>query len=55
MNSMRASRGISVRAFQKFGPQAAVVAITPNEDFYITSKGSTPHVNWNDWRLQIDG
>ncbi len=56
MNSMRASRGgISVRAFQKFGPQAALVAITPNGDFYITSKGSTPNVIRNDWRLQIDG
>ena len=55
MNSLRAPRGLSVRSYTKFGPQAAVVAVTPNDDFYITSKGMSASVNLDRWRLKIDG
>jgi len=55
MNGLRAPRGVSVRQFEKFQEQAALVAITPNEDFYVTSKGSTPRVDRALWRLKLDG
>jgi DMSO/TMAO reductase YedYZ molybdopterin-dependent catalytic subunit len=55
MNGLRAPRGISVKAYERFGPQAALVAITPNDDFYVTSKGSTPKLEPASWRLKIDG
>ncbi len=55
MNGIRAPRGVSVKAFEKYGERAALVAITPNEDFYITSKGSTPSVKMDKWQLKVDG
>jgi DMSO/TMAO reductase YedYZ molybdopterin-dependent catalytic subunit len=55
MNSLRAPRGLSVKAYESAGERAALVAITPNEDFYVTSKGSTPTVDASKWRLKIDG
>jgi DMSO/TMAO reductase YedYZ molybdopterin-dependent catalytic subunit len=55
MNSLHAPHGPSVKAYERFGERAALVAITPNEDFYVTSKGSTPTVRVSQWRLKIDG
>lgn len=55
MNKLREPRGFSVKAYEKFGEQAALVAITPNEDFYVTSKGTTPLLKAADWRLKVDG
>ena len=55
MNSMRAPRRFSVKAYAQMGEQAALVAITPNKDFYITSKAATPRVKAEDWRLKVDG
>ena len=55
MNSLRAPQDVSVKAYEKYGARAALVAITPNEDFYVTSKGSTPHVEASKWRFKIDG
>ncbi len=55
MNSLRAPRALSVKGYEKYGEPAALVAITPNDDFYVTSKGSTPRVDPNQWRLKFDG
>ncbi len=55
MNSLRAPRGTSVKAFEGFGERAALLAVTPNEDFYVTSKGTTPRVDVAKWRFKIDG
>lgn len=55
MNSLRAPRGFSVKAYEHYGERAAILAITPNEDFYVTSKGSTPTVDAAKWRLKFDG
>jgi hypothetical protein len=55
MNSLRAPRGLSVKAYEHYGERAAILAITPNEDFYVTSKGSTPSVDAIKWRLRFDG
>ena len=37
------------------GERAALEAITSNADFYITSKGWTPQIKADEWRLVIDG
>jgi len=55
MNKLREPRGFSVRGYEQFGEQAALVAITPNEDFYVTSKGTSPIVKVADWQLKVDG
>src|SRR5215471_10189525 len=55
MNGLHDPGGFSVKAYEKYGEQAALVAITPNEDFYVTSKGVTPHVVAAEWRLKFDG
>ncbi len=55
MTRMRAPRGVSVKAYEQYGARAALVAITPNDDFYITSKGATPRIDAARWRLKIDG
>ncbi len=55
MQSLRAPRGLSAKAFEKYGERAAIVAITPNEEFYVTSKGATPRVDAKRWRLKFDG
>ncbi len=55
MNSLRAPRRFSVKDHGRMGEQAALVAITPNEDFYVTSKGVTPRVKAGEWRLKVDG
>lgn len=46
---------VRVKDYLEGGERAALLAITPNEDFYITSKGSAPSVNVEAWRLKIDG
>jgi DMSO/TMAO reductase YedYZ molybdopterin-dependent catalytic subunit len=55
MNKLTAPRGFSVKDYESFGEKAALVAITPNEDFYVTSKGATPVLKAADWRLKVDG
>lgn len=55
MNGLRAPRGFSVKPYEKYAAQAALVAITPNEDFYVTSKGGTPRLKPEEWQLKIDG
>ncbi len=49
------SSGLSVKAYERYGKQAALMAITPNDQFYITSKGYTPAVHRDKWQLQFDG
>lgn len=44
-----------VRAYLKDGAQAALRAITPTEDFYLTSSHGEPAVDENTWSLKIDG
>jgi hypothetical protein len=44
-----------VKSYEAYGERAALVAITPAEDFYVTSKGATPTVDLSKWRLKIDG
>ncbi len=55
MDSSSSPRGFSVKAFENLGARAALVAITPNEDFYVTPKGGTPSVKAADWKLTVDG
>jgi DMSO/TMAO reductase YedYZ molybdopterin-dependent catalytic subunit len=55
MEDLTAPRGFSVKDFADRGEQAALLAITPNDDFYVTSKGATPLVRAADWRLKVDG
>lgn len=55
MNGMRSGGGLSVKPYERLGERAALVAITPNEDFYVTSKGMTPRVDVSQWRFKIDG
>jgi hypothetical protein len=44
-----------VKAYEKFGEQAALLAITSNDDFYVTSKGAAPYLKASEWKLNIDG
>lgn len=55
MKNLTAPRGFSVKDYDRYGEQAALLAITPNEDFYVTSKGSTPIVDAAQWKLKVDG
>jgi hypothetical protein len=55
MNHLHDTGALSVKAYEKFGEQAALVAITANDDFYVTSKGSTPYLRASQWKLKIDG
>ena len=52
---LTAPRDFSVKAFENFGERAALMAITPNEDFYITSIGTTPILKAENWKLKVDG
>jgi DMSO/TMAO reductase YedYZ molybdopterin-dependent catalytic subunit len=45
----------NIRAYVNAGPQAALRAITPTEDFYLTSSHGEPHVDENTWSLNING
>ncbi|MGH9770695.1 MAG: molybdopterin-dependent oxidoreductase, partial [Candidatus Acidiferrales bacterium] len=49
------SRDLSVKAYERYGPAAALAAITPNDEFYVTTKGDTPTVQADSWRLKIGG
>ena len=44
-----------VRIYLNDGPQAALRAITPTEDFYLTSSHGEPAVDDKTWSLTIDG
>ncbi len=55
MNGMRQGGVPSVKEYERYGSRAALMAITPNEDFYVTSKGATPRVDVARWRFKIDG
>ena len=55
MNRLREPRGVSVKDYLEQGERAALLAITPNEDFYFVSKGDAPNVRAADWLLKIDG
>jgi len=46
---------VNVKAYLKDGPQAALRAITPNDDFYLTSAHGEPGVDAEKWSLVIDG
>src|SRR5574340_655677 len=55
MDGMHDPAALSVKAYESFGSQAALMAITPNDEFYITSKGATPTVDRDKWQLNFDG
>lgn len=55
MNKLKEPHGFSVKDYEQYGERAALVAITPNEDFYVTSKGTTPVLKAAEWRLKVDG
>src|ERR1700691_876831 len=44
-----------IRDYLDDGPQAALRAITPNDDFYLMSSHSEPAVDLQKWSLTIDG
>ncbi len=46
---------VGVGDYLKYGPQAALRAITPTGDFYVTSSGDEPAVDASKWSLAIDG
>jgi DMSO/TMAO reductase YedYZ molybdopterin-dependent catalytic subunit len=55
MDGMRDPAGLSVKAYEQYGSRAALMAITPNDQFYVTSKGGTPTIDRNKWELKFDG
>jgi len=46
---------VGVSSYLDAGPQAALRAITPTADFYVTTAGATPYVDETKWSLGIDG
>ena len=46
---------VGVKDYEKFGPEAALRAIAPVDQFYITSSHGEPAVDVNKWSLTIDG
>src|ERR1700722_1715920 len=46
---------VGVRDYEKFGPEAALRAIAPVDQFYVTSSHGEPPVDENKWSLTIDG
>src|ERR1035438_5356437 len=46
---------VNVKNYENFGPEAALRAIAPVPDFYITSSHGEPAVDVNKWSLTIDG
>src|SRR5215475_4397729 len=44
-----------VKYYLQYGPQAALRAISPNDDFYLTSSHGEPAVDPSKWSLTIDG
>jgi DMSO/TMAO reductase YedYZ molybdopterin-dependent catalytic subunit len=55
MNNMGRSSAPPVEDYEKYGERAAVMAITPNDDFYVMSKGTTPQLRASKWQLNVDG
>ena len=56
MNNLRDTRPrMRVRDYLGHGENAALAAITPNEDFYNVQKGTPVRVDPNLWRLHVDG
>jgi DMSO/TMAO reductase YedYZ molybdopterin-dependent catalytic subunit len=55
MSALHDPGGLSVRAYDEYGERAALVAITANDDFYVTSKGGTPSVKASEWQFKFDG
>src|SRR5258708_11871832 len=45
----------NIRAYLNDGPMAALRAITPTEDFYLTSSHGEPAVDEKKWSLTVDG
>jgi len=46
---------VGVEHYLRFGERAALEALTPHADFYVTSKGVTPQVDAAAWRLSVSG
>jgi DMSO/TMAO reductase YedYZ molybdopterin-dependent catalytic subunit len=46
---------VNVRAYLNDGPEAALRAITPSDDFYLMSSHGEPAVDPEKWSLTIDG
>src|SRR5260221_2278268 len=46
---------VNVKNYEKFGPEAALRAIAPVPEFYVTSSHGEPAVDVNKWSLMIDG
>ncbi len=55
MNGLTDPPPLSVKAYEKYGERAALVAITPNDDFYVTSQGGTPQIERDKWQMRFDG
>ena len=55
MDGMRDPQGLSVKAYEKYGRLAALMAITPNDEFYVTSKGLSPSIDAKTWELRFHG
>ncbi len=49
------SRRVHVEDYLLLGEQAALEAITSNDEFYVTSKGLSPRIDPAQWRLTIKG
>src|ERR1700684_3321195 len=45
---------VNVKGYEKFGPEAALRAIAPVDQFYVTSSHGEPAVDVNKWSLTID-
>src|SRR5712692_10438906 len=54
MSGTRAGH-VGVKDYLSDGPQAALRAITPTGDFYLTSSRGEPSVDAAKWSLAIDG
>jgi DMSO/TMAO reductase YedYZ molybdopterin-dependent catalytic subunit len=46
---------VNVEGYEQFGPEAALRAIAPVDQFYVTSSHGEPAVDVNKWSLTIDG
>ena len=46
---------VGVKNYLRYGPQAAMRAITPTGDFYLTSSQGEPAVDASKWSLTVDG
>ncbi|MCU1341506.1 MAG: Oxidoreductase, partial [Candidatus Acidoferrum typicum] len=46
---------VNVKNYEKFGPDAALRAIAPVPEFYVTSSHGEPAVDVGKWSLTIDG